>query len=66
MYQEIEHKQAFNWWIKAVLKKRLRIISLVKKKTLDTLIRHIGLGLIYLSQLRRDLRWIRRMEITSG
>ena len=30
MSQEIDHEPAFNWWVKAVLKKRLRIISLVK------------------------------------
>ena len=30
--QEIDNEQAFNWWVKAVLKKRLRMISLVKKR----------------------------------
>ena len=30
--QEIDHEPAFNWWVKSSLKKRLRIISLVKKK----------------------------------
>ena len=30
--QEIDHKPSFKWWVKAVLKKRLRIISLVKKR----------------------------------
>ena len=29
--QEIYHGPVFNWWVNAVLKKRLRIISLVKK-----------------------------------
>ena len=29
--QKICHDTEFNWWIRAVLKKRLRIISLVKK-----------------------------------
>ena len=31
MAQEIYHKLEFNWWVKAVFKKRFRIISLVKK-----------------------------------
>ena len=30
MTQEINHDLAFNWWVNAVLKKRLQIISLVK------------------------------------
>ena len=30
--QEIDHDPAFNWWFKALSKKRLRIISLVKKR----------------------------------
>ena len=30
--QEIYHEPAFNWWVNAVLKKRLQIISLIKKK----------------------------------
>ena len=29
--QEIYHETEFNWWVKEVLKNRLRIISLVKK-----------------------------------
>ena len=28
----IGHKTAFNWWVHTVLKKRLRIISLIKKR----------------------------------
>ena len=32
MAQERDHEPLFNWWINAVLKKRLRIISLVKKR----------------------------------
>ena len=31
--QEIDHEPAFNWWVKVVLKKRLRITSLVKKRS---------------------------------
>ena len=30
--QEIDHDLAFNWWVRAVMKKRLRIISSVKKR----------------------------------
>ena len=30
--QEIDHELEFNWWVKTVLKKRLRIICLVKKR----------------------------------
>ena len=30
--QEIYNEPEFNWWVKAVLKNRLRIISLVKKR----------------------------------
>ena len=30
--QEIYHDPAFNWWVKAVPKKRLMIISLAKKR----------------------------------
>ena len=30
--QEIYHDPAFNWWVEAVLKKRLIIISLVNKR----------------------------------
>ena len=30
--QDIYHDPEFDWWVKAVLKKRLRIISLVKKR----------------------------------
>ena len=29
--QEIYHDPAFKWWVKAVLKKRMRVISLVKR-----------------------------------
>ena len=32
MSQEIDNESAFNWWVKSVLKKRLIIISLVKKR----------------------------------
>ena len=32
MSQEIDNELAFNWWVKSVLKKRLIIISLVKKR----------------------------------
>ena len=32
MAQEIYHKPAFNWWMKEVLKKILRILYLVKKR----------------------------------
>ena len=32
MAQEIYHELAFNWWLRAVLKKRLRIISIVKRR----------------------------------
>ena len=31
MDQEIDHKPAYNWWVKAVLNNRLRIIYIVKK-----------------------------------
>ena len=31
MAQEIYYDPAFNWWVNAVLKKRLRVISLIKK-----------------------------------
>ena len=30
--KEIYHEPALNWWVKSVLKKILRIISLVKKR----------------------------------
>ena len=32
MDQEIYHDPEFNWWVNYVFKKRLRIISLVKKR----------------------------------
>ena len=32
MAHKIYHDPAFNWWVKAVLKKRSRIKSLVKKR----------------------------------
>ena len=32
MSQEIDNESAFNWWVKSVLKRRLIIISLVKKR----------------------------------
>ena len=32
MAQEIDHEPEFKWWLNAVLKKRLSIISLVKKR----------------------------------
>ena len=32
MAQEIDHEPDFNWWVKTVLKKRIIIISLVKKR----------------------------------
>ena len=32
MYQEIDHEPVFNWWVNVVLKKRLLIISPVKKR----------------------------------
>ena len=32
MAQEIDYDLEFDWWVKAVLKKILRIIYLVKKK----------------------------------
>ena len=31
--QEIYHEPTFNWWVNAALKKRLRIISPVKKRS---------------------------------
>ena len=33
MNQKIDHKPAFNWWVKAVLKNKLRIIPLFNKRT---------------------------------
>ena len=32
MSQEIDHEMAFNWWVNTVLKKTLRMISLIKKR----------------------------------
>ena len=32
MAQEIYHEPSFNWWVKALLKKRLRIISRVMNR----------------------------------
>ena len=32
MSQKIYHELVFNWWVKSVLKKMLRIISIVKKR----------------------------------
>ena len=37
MAQEIDHYLAFNWWVEEVLKKRLMIISLVKKRNSEYL-----------------------------
>ena len=37
MAQKIYHKPAFNWWVKSVLKKRSRIISLVMKRNAEYL-----------------------------
>ena len=31
--QEIDHEPAFNWWVNQVMNKRMRIISLVKKRS---------------------------------
>ena len=53
--QEIYHEPAFNLWVKVVLKKRLRIISLVKKKNSLYLKKNKSLGLRSLSQLRRHM-----------
>ena len=54
--QEIYHEPAFNWWVKAVLNKRLSIIPLIKKREIDILRKRTSLGLRSLSHLHRHMR----------
>ena len=53
--QEIDQEPSFNWWVKAVLKKRLNITSLLKKRNARYLNKKISLGLRFLSQLHRNM-----------
>ena len=43
--QEIDHKPAFNWWVKYVLKKRDRIIAGVRKRQTRYLTRSHKFGI---------------------
>ena len=63
--KEIYHKSAFNFWVKSVMKKRLSIIYIVKKITLDALRRRIRLVLSSLNQLCSHMCWIRRWRVRT-
>ena len=43
--QGIQHEPAFNWWVPQVLRLRTRIISLVKKRKMSYLKKHVKFGI---------------------
>ena len=64
--QEIDHKPAFNWWFKHVLKKRERMIASIRKQQTRYLKRSYKFGIECFRMWSRCMSWMPKMAIAYG